>query len=1138
MINKSDCIVICAVSNLDSQIRKCLNTVLAHLDVRYGAFADQYKWRGGHGFQYMFSASNIRADIEIGSEFLRTALAFSALNSRNEGLGELLDGFEHILKERRPPASSIAAIKQGIKLLLVELWNQGVILLPTVFSPGTYFSPVVVNNELYSFVKKFKPPHVHDRISEEDARRLFYYLPRIILSTSWNKVEDVHLIEFAELHRAQRLFMLGRNSAPFVTSPVPWVLFIVELLKEFPDRVNYTEEDLINYSQWTTGNIAEQDFADYLPKKIQKNDSDSLPKRRYAHEPSNAQRSEIKTDELVPLAKSNGHDNALAYFRRCSGIKRNGIDWISESLRYPGREHVSLEKFILPWRGAMQAFLMHRKNVKGYEDENSITFSLNILADYIFLYLPWWKELYPDSIVPLPFSPKDFGRYAFFYRSANEPLENFPATFPVLLNLRRKTDDSAYAALKQVHLFFRFVELHFSEDESVAGPNFRNPIFREFDLPRVKKPFKTTKVVFPKGVYKYLVHYVYAVEAMGEYLLGKCLANEFSIDKLRLISGLRWLDASILGFIPFVRVNDKVIPVCQVPNVFSWVTRLVKKDGAPSGECFIPHLTTLRLLIAAIEIGLRVAGLRWLDRRTWDQNNNGETEYSEFSFQPSGRYIYSLFVNTDKTKEKPWTTEIVFRVRSLLLRENAFQKNIDELDMNVAVPYQGREESRFGYIVPLFRATSSAKPISESLYSNYWSFLLIGFQEFYSGVLGRRTPFVKVSAVKDKSRNGEPKVIVLEDGRLYCPVSILAINTPHACRATYATNRQGLIETEEISTQIGHGSTTATIYYQAPRAEDLHEKLEAADRAIFDDSQRFEPDDAAYVRPDKPDSAMVRSFIRNRESALKEFRVMPAIALWNSAETENMGADAIEELRNGPMSLVRFHPTHICPVGDECPADIVKLTGEFKRCGICPLALKGIDHLPAIAAKKNCLLERIRFQVRQRDTLVSAGEIQAADELWDVIELDTNEWLGWQLSEEVLAKEYDEVIAKDGASEDVGVFHADAPEIVRKHLQRVVKNTSEVEFLLCRIAESNAYPTMQSPQLQAVANSIRRRLLGGREPRDFLSDLPGSADIALASSLLKTVMQANQLSLEDISKKLTTQPVLPASGHLHLGESS
>lgn len=1140
MINTTDRILLRQVVDLDAAIRQALHRVLAHLENRYGQPQGKVKWHSPHGFQYLFSATNIRYDAKFSIKFLDTALAISALISRNEGVSDLLDQLEENLNGLRPSASGISAVKQGFKLLLVELWQQKVILLPTIFLSGTYFDPVPIRNEIYVFIQKFNPDKFPEEVAKGDARRFFYYMPRIIFSTSWDGIEDVAIDELAELHRAQRVFMAGKGHVPFTTSPVPWLSFLVELKKTFPQRVSYSDEELVKYSHWTAGHNLEQSFSDFMSAwgKPKKNlQSDLFPTKRKVNPGKTNKIWGKYTEDFQALANSGLHDDALRYYQNYTGKKRAGFDFLTDFPRYPGREHISLEKFVPLWRQALKAFLKHRREVKGYEDEKSITSSLNHLVDYLFLYLPWWKEIYASSILLLPLAPKDFGRFPFLYRSSDEPLEQLPATLPELLKLRRGSE-SQYVALKHIQLFFRFVESYFSEDKDIAGPNFRNPIFDEFDLPRVSKRTKTSKIVFPKGSYSYLIHYVYAVEAMGEYLLERCLKYDLSPGELRLLSQERWLDASMLGFIPYVRVRGKISCVTHIPNVFSWVVRRFKKDEGAPFERFVPHLTVVRLLIAAIETGLRLSGLRWLDRRTWDQENRREEKIQKFSFQPSGNYIYRLFVNTDKTKDQSWITDIVFRVRSLLLREDAFQRSIDEPDIDETVFYKGREDSRFGRILPLFRGAASANPVTESIYHSYWVLLLIGFQTFYTGVLGRRTLFAKVSFLPLEKDSDEPKVVVLEDGTQYCPISILAINTPHACRATYATNRQGLIETSDIALQLGHNSTAVTEYYQSPRSEDLHERLEAADRAIFDDAERFEKHNAAYVRADKPDSVMARSFMLNREAALKQFRVMPAIALWNTAETENMSPEAIEEFRNGPMSLVRFHPTHICPVGDECPADIVKLVGDFKRCGVCPLALKGIDHLPAVAAKKNALLERIRYQLKQCDILEEAGEVESAEDIWDSIEIDTNEWVGWQLSEEVLSKSHAEILADGGSSEDAGFYHAEEPEVVRQHLMRVVKNSSEVDFLLCRIAESNAYPTMQTPQIQAVASSIRRRLLGGRDSREFLSDLPGPADVVVASSLLKTVMRANQLSLSDVSKQLSSQPDLPALGHLRIGESA
>lgn len=1136
MINTTDSIIILETNNLNRAVRLAIDAVLNHLTVRYSSPPTRIKWASPHGFQYLFSETNIRQNANFDGDFLTTAFQFSGLDSQNGGSSEYFNQLDKYLHGLRPDACAIASVKQGVKLLLVELWKSKVVLLPTIFSPGSHFDPVPIASEIYLFIQSFDQKIASSGVVDEGARRLFYYMPRILFATTWGTAEDVSVEELALLHRAQRLFIAGKSDIRFITSPVPWSLFLSELQKSFPSRVNFSPDDLIGYSQWAASGMIENSFSGFStqPRNIK---TSSLPKRRRLFDYSSPKNPE-KNEVLLALSDSKCHADALKYFQQYFGGNRRGLDWLDdESSHYSGREHVSLDGLVPFWRQAMKAFLKHRKQVKGYEDEKSVTSSLNHLADYLFLYLPWWKEIFPQSKLALPSAPKDFNRAAFVSRSSDLPLEEFPETLLTILKVRRSGKDSQYAALKHIQTFFRFVESAFSEDENIAGRNFRNPIYGEFDLPRVAKRTKTSKVVFPKGAYSYLVHYAYAVEAMGEFLLRKCMSNEFSEKELLALRKMRWLDTARLGFVPFIRFKGRVTHLTVVPNVFDWEVRSFKNSCNIKLERFVPHLTTLRLLLVAIETGLRLAGLLWLDKRTWDKENSDEHLATEFSFFPSGPYLYRLFVNTDKTKEGPWITEIVFRVRSVLLRESAFQLSIDEPGINDSVPYKDREESRFGQIVPLFRGSSSAKPITAKHYSEIWVLLLTGFQSFFSKVQCHRSLFVKVTSVSISQNSDEIKTIVTKDGTQFCPVSILAINTPHACRATYATNRQGLIETSDIAIQLGHSSTAVTGYYQSPRAEDLHEKLEAADRAIFDDAQRFEPEGQAYVRADKLDSVMARSFIADREASLKQFRVMPPIALWNTAETESLNGESIEELRSGPMSLVRFHPTHICPVGDECPADVVKLAGDFKRCGICPLALKGIDHLPAIAAKKNCLLERIRYQLKQRDAFEGSGDVEAAENIWDSVELDTNEWVGWQLSEEVLVKSHAEVMAEQRSSDEGFFYHAEQPEVVRKHLQRVVKNSSEVEFLLSRIAESNAYPTLQTPQIQAVASGIRRRLLASQDSQIFLSELPGPVDVTLAATMLKTLIDVKKISLTDLSDHLARPLVLSSSGLLRIGDS-
>jgi hypothetical protein len=819
---------------------------------------------------------------------------------------------------------------------------------------------------------------------------------------------------------------------------------------------------------------------------------------------------------LEQLAEACSHSEVLQYFVVCPQyIKRNGLEWLASAASYVGREHAADLGLQTVWSTAFLAYIRHRVHVKGFESNKETIAALNLLADYLFLYLPWWKELYPDAVAALPRSPREFIRFSFVHRTTKQPLDQFPMTFLDVLKLRRRTNDTQYSVIKQISLFFSYVQAAYFENDDVAGKDFRNPILDELDLPTVEKPSKTTKVVFPKAIYGYITLFGYALEAFGQYLQECATNGTMTQEDLLRMSSQRFIDTTQAGYVPYVDFFGKVTPLLSVPNVFGWHSRTIKRPGNSNVQLYIPHLTTLRLLLAAVEVGLRLSSLRWLDRRTWDQDNVGCPDISEFSRSSIDRYTYSLHVNTDKRKEKPWDTIIVYRVRALMQREQHFQLSIDEPTMDTEVSYQGRDVTRFAPILPLFRSATSDTCISETHYADIWVLFLVGFQEFYKDVTGKYVCLVRITAT---ARPGcAPKEDLFSDGTRSCPVSTLAKHTPHACRASFATNRQGLLETSEIGKVIGQDDINVTVYYQKPAAEDLSKKLEECDKYIMAGGFCQTSDNSPqHIRADSDVSPLSQCFTRDRKKAMSDFGFMPSMSLWSIDEVGGISEDAVEELRNGPMALVRFRETHICPVGEECPSEVIRLIGTPRRCGLCPLALKCIDHLPAIAAKKHSLVERIRYLTRQKERLDARGEMRRVEEIWEEINLETNEFLGWEFSHEVLTKIHHEHVESE---REHPTYFAGSPEIVRRHLELVVKKTSQTEFLLHRIVESDVYPSFQSPEIQAVAALFRRKLMAGKVKTELL-DLPCPEDIEIAAKFLRTVMHANGLSLADIAKEL------------------
>ncbi len=315
---------------------------------------------------------------------------------------------------------------------------------------------------------------------------------------------------------------------------------------------------------------------------------------------------------------------------------------------------------------------------------------------------------------------------------------------------------------------------------------------------------------------------------------------------------------------------------------------------------------------------------------------------------------------------------------------------------------------------------------------------------------------------------------------------------------------------------LGHTDEIVTAHYTKPSFEDIQERLKESDIVQNNDFLQFEQSSEVHVRADKTESALVRSFSKDRSATIKAFQFMPGIRLWSTEDS--LGPDeGLELLREGPMSRIRFRETHVCPVGEECPGDIIERIGAPRRCGCCPLAMRCVDHAPAIAAKRNQLMERIRFLHTRYKTLEAQGEpVAVLDELWDELELDANEYLGWQLSEELLAN-----LPSTPSNAEPPELLVEQPEIVRRHLMRISRSTNAANLMLQRIADSNAYPSMTTPHVQIAASQVKRRLLAGvgHDAIDWNDDM--SSSVADASRMLAVMMKATGLSREQASRAIT-----------------
>jgi hypothetical protein len=104
----------------------------------------------------------------------------------------------------------------------------------------------------------------------------------------------------------------------------------------------------------------------------------------------------------------------------------------------------------------------------------------------------------------------------------------------------------------------------------------------------------------------------------------------------------------------------------------------------------------------------------------------------------------------------------------------------------------------------------------------------------------------------------------------------------------------------------------------------------------------------------------------------------------------------------------------------------------------------------------------------------------------------------------------------------------DRPDIVRRHLQKIARSCNRTELVLQRIADSNAYPTLSTPHVQAAAGRLKRRLLAGRKADEIETWTDDFEDLRSTAKLLSIMMKSSGKSLNDVAAFVDAPTVTPS----------
>lgn len=995
----------------------------------------------------------------------------------------------------------------GMGMLLVRLHATKVITLPATFHwpskrddyPFDLLSrEMCAPSELLSFFRSLVPPNLQREEGSDDAfgrnstnqyraEWLGTRGTKVLLALGWHSPEDMNLAECVKISK---------------------VIKEVRLLK----ALTGTMSTLLNVIKAKFGDRAPLDGGAWMSDR-----------RTVIHEAQRSKSHSTFSEKITHSIIQKTSDFSSLYKALVEASQSAG-NFENFKRRYDAREtRFSGNYDFTTWFKLHEVYFKMKK----FEAKKKRKNSLGVLGLYLFYYLPAWFDAHPDTILEYPTEPNKLVAGVFLTRWIDSE-QVLPIPFIDFVRARadalEHTGQSHYTLLNQVKAFFDFLE----ENAAllIGCENFKNQ-FVAYDFPSSSRPQITNKRAIPRRMFAPYIQYVWAIKSYFDLVVDRMLDETLASDKFdRLSRPLSVIDtysetANSMGYIPVIFYDKRCIPVRYIPYVpvSAWYKL---KDGRYL-KLACPH--AINQILCALITGLRHNHIQWLDARNFDRFVKDDDE--QFT---------QLYMNTDKVKKTGWTPEVNIEAIQILRSQKKWRDLISSDAFDELHFYNGNEDSSYDPILPLFSYGPSGMPHDDNLYMLAWFDILAGFQGFAVDLFGdteiARKNLVKFLPPKvyyDLENLAEAQQewsstegLVLEDNPRVKLIPRSNI-TPHSSRVSVVTHSMTFLPPDVIG-QYLTGQTAATVlHYYKPEPEVdrvalAHQGMHMRDLAL--QQQAVEaitaPNESSvhHIQADV-NSALARSIKFNLEGTIADYGCISLIM-------RNEDQPGIDVLRDRGIGSIAFNKTEICPYDNNCPESVIKMLRGMRRCSLCPAAVRSIDHLPAIAAKKKQMVEIILAIDRKLDAVDATKKYTDTD--LDLLERDrqrhAEDIAGWEASEQMLEAQRSRIAA--GADERRWLV--EKPEIIREDLQKVETPSSGASYLATRLAECVSYPGFQSETIKSMLDIARRRILASVGQLDAALSTTIPVDPAAeCAGLIRSLVEANGLTTNDVIGLLDTE---------------
>lgn len=1060
----------------------------------------------------------LRSGVQLGAQYIANAFAMS--QSPEAGRVE----FETFMVVDDDPdlyysKTYTPHIRRGLGMFLVSLHSSRAITLPMNFKwPGNKrhgssiaaCQRVCEESEILSFIRGVEtiPGRPQDpafsslRGNQKRIEWFSTYATKVVLACGWHVPEEITLDELSEVYLGQ-----STGEAKELQGVSVFGTLIEILYEKFGARLN---PDFHAPSIWTRR----------ITVIRSQRQIEGRVARQYAARGKDSPLGESDSNFGVPIIGGRYGESSVSAEQHFSRLVH-----CMPAIAHPDRAKEGIEKAVGDfdfvgklsyWIEIQEAYLKQKR-----EAFKPIRTALGYLNLYLFHYLPYWY-MENSTSVPFPSTPDELIGSVFISRLL-EPDEELPRTLMDFMNERQKVlqwdANSYYGTLKQIEVFFDFIvrNNHKLRDSS----KFAQPLAPE-DYPRSYQSVGTNKSPMPRRFLALFIAYIEAYRTYVQCVAERCIAGDVTDEQVSELTKFpkyvnTKTNAESIGFVPVMFVNGKTVPLWWLPG-FPKVDWMKLRNGRTA---LVPHPHGLNQIAVALYTGLRHNHIQWLDAEKFDS----------YAGALDGDYT-RLFVNTDKVKKKPWLPEVNVQVIRILRDQLKWRNSIDEHGYDVPQWYNSNPATAYPKFLPLFAYGITGAPHSDTVYTNAWQDGIVGFQcllNDISSLIGGAIPElyrlrpVGMSFHEHDAQKKYHAFQNVESDRVVLKVA--SEITPHSARVSVVSELIRFLPAALIGQQIT-GQTEGTVYHYVVadadevKRDQVHQAMHLRDLARQQQVEQISGinngvSSSPYLKADQVNSNLAKSLKVDMAEAFARYGCISLTI----GEMET-GLDVLEDIGLGRAA---YNKTEICPFGNNCPPTLIKQLRGIRRCGVCPYAVRSIDHLPAICARQNLDAEKIvsldeRIAQALADSTHSPAEVEALE---DERQRLGEELAGWELSIEVL----EQMRQRLSAGEDNRRWVVEQPEILAKNLQRVATTSRDSDYLLARLAECISYPGFQSPQISRQFDMLRRRILAksGASLDDVLSLNQPVDSAAECAGLIRSVAAAHQLSINDITQLLTTE---------------